>query len=457
MDASKLSNKPKYSPLGQKPKRPLSAFNLFYRFKRQMVLHAISHSNADKGVITRLVNALPGLEHHHGSTIPPLVLCTMNDMRRNSIRTALEKHLLPRDTRDRAHRTNQGAMNGAMSFLELGKLMNASWKNCDDVAKTVFNELADEGRDLYRGRLKDYNDRASSMGIIAECLASLKTKKATSSKKKKLPLKKNVIRKASPTGVEERDNGSPSNEMVGSKRGHSPSDSMVQSHGYQISDPRNAREAPPSAIDRQQFNTSVPDFRAHLDNANALMTLASTDTDTLRTVSKDCSSMSEHHPNLQHSHQPDYPDVNLRARVKELESQLTAERLRARVRELEGDLARQRSVEAQLRAQLCVFSRNHFVMGAPSAAPASVIVNHKSDAPPMQGDGLWSLVSASMIHPSVRSQERSTGMFSRMAPSGRNVPAVRRALPCPRMKPIDDVRQRDLIYDESPNKKQRCN
>jgi hypothetical protein len=74
------------------------------------------------------------------------------------IRNELADNLLPRDNRDRQHRTNESAMNGTMSFVELGKVMNASWKNCDEVAKQVFDDLADEGRHHYQTRLREYLD-----------------------------------------------------------------------------------------------------------------------------------------------------------------------------------------------------------------------------------------------------------------------------------------------------------
>ena len=157
-----------------KPKRPLSAFNLFYRFKRQIVLNAISSSLGDKDDIVRLVTCSPGLEHATPDDIAAKMaeaapkpdseegerrqtLTPLQALRNSGIRADLKNNLLPRDTRDRAHRTNSSAMNGAMSFLELGKLMNSSWKEVDAFAKEVFNDLAEEGRAHYRDRMRVYN------------------------------------------------------------------------------------------------------------------------------------------------------------------------------------------------------------------------------------------------------------------------------------------------------------
>ncbi len=51
-------------------------------------------------------------------------------------------------------------MNGTKSFVELGKVMHASWKGCDELAWSVFNDLSKEGRRHYQMRLREYLDGA---------------------------------------------------------------------------------------------------------------------------------------------------------------------------------------------------------------------------------------------------------------------------------------------------------
>ena len=146
----------------------------------------------------------------------------------------------------------------------------------------------------------------------------------------------------------------------------------------------------------------------------------------------------------------------LHARVKELEGQLANERLLAQVCELEGALAQAKNVEGQLRAQLDVFARfgrslhpmprgmtqsmnpgmagtmappsmngplhngvpHHgaahpsipgSMQGSMSPHPSNPSSMHQDGGP---GGGLWSLVNASMIHPSVQTNERAN-MLSR--------------------------------------------
>jgi hypothetical protein len=46
-------------------------------------------------------------------------------------------------------------MNWTMSFVKFGKVMNASWKGCDELAWLVFDDLAEEGRRHYQMRLRE--------------------------------------------------------------------------------------------------------------------------------------------------------------------------------------------------------------------------------------------------------------------------------------------------------------
>ncbi|KAL7537834.1 hypothetical protein ACHAXR_008107 [Thalassiosira sp. AJA248-18] len=359
-------------PLCPKPKRPLSAFNLFYRFKRQQVLDAVS-DNADKDSICRLVDAAPGLEHTPAATegVPPEALY---DLRRKNIRKELENNLMPRDTRQRAHRTNQSAMNGTMSFLELGKVMNASWKNCDDFAKSVFKELAEEGREMYRQRLNEWEAMTKS-----------------------------------------------AKKQGGSGKGPSPVPSLKETFEMFGPDPENAKVT-----------------RTAESNIG-------------RTISTDFGTSQEIQPPQGQGRPTSSEANNLIARVKELEGQLAVERLQARVRELENEVVRQRTVEGQLRAQIEVLTRNR---RSPTVAKPSGGV---------QDSGLWSLVNASMIHPSVHASGRA-GMISRIAAT-RNPPTRHHAMPHQPIEALSaqgpeqraTIRQRDPPLNDSPNKKQRCN
>lgn len=99
-----------------KPKRPLSAYNLFYRYKRIKTLDANQNGDTSKETIDRMIAAVPGLEDHHSAQI--LSEKNEKELRRNAIRTVLLNNLSPKDTSKRSHRKSHGAM----TFLEMNKV-----------------------------------------------------------------------------------------------------------------------------------------------------------------------------------------------------------------------------------------------------------------------------------------------------------------------------------------------
>ena len=186
---------PPSSSVLSKPKRPLSAFNLFYRFKRQKV---IDLDNPNKDDITRIVQTLPGLEDCYTPSPPAdATPSEVNVIRATNIRTDMQNNLCPRDTRTRRHRKNKSGMNGGVSFLELGRLMNAAWHSCDAYAKSIFNSLADEGRELYRQRMVEY--RAATPHDAEAMKAKYLPLPNTKSSKKTTAIVSPVMAEARPT------------------------------------------------------------------------------------------------------------------------------------------------------------------------------------------------------------------------------------------------------------------
>ena len=172
------------NPALTKPKRPLSSYNLFYRFKREKIIEL---GNVKRDDITKIVQASPGQEECYPPAPHDASQEEINELRKRNIRNDMESNLSPRETSTRRHRKNTSAINGGMGFLELGKLMNVTWQNCDDFAKSVFSELADEGRELYKQRLAEYNASCDVSGTSPQ-----KKKKAKGGGVKKvLPSKSN--------------------------------------------------------------------------------------------------------------------------------------------------------------------------------------------------------------------------------------------------------------------------
>ena len=162
----------------QKPKRPLSAFNLFYRYKRQHIIRLITSNpegSVDKDTIRHLFKTPPGLEYNYTLVVASVAStqAEIDALRRHHICIEL-KNLQARDLKTRAHRKS---MNCPIGFVELSKLMNSSWKDCDDVAKAVFNELSQEIREVYHRKIREYNDMCKALGLTKQKQAKKESKK----------------------------------------------------------------------------------------------------------------------------------------------------------------------------------------------------------------------------------------------------------------------------------------
>lgn len=136
-----------------KPKRALSPYNLFYRFKRAKIIEASSNANTKKAVC-EIVAALTGLEGYPTNFKSTVAPDQLDEIRRTNIRLILEQQLLAKDTTKRAHRKSS---HGFLSFVEMNSIMVDSWKKADKFTKDIFKELAEEGKKVYQQKLVEYN------------------------------------------------------------------------------------------------------------------------------------------------------------------------------------------------------------------------------------------------------------------------------------------------------------
>ena len=144
-------------PVPCKPRRPLSSYNLFYRYKRVKIIEAnlskLGKRDSTLEDIHKLVNTTPGLENY-----PESIEITPEDklyeIRRTNIRLALKDQLLSRDSKNRRHRKSSHGL--SMPFVEMNKLMLDCWKGADQSTKDIFQELANDGKQVYQDQLKEY-------------------------------------------------------------------------------------------------------------------------------------------------------------------------------------------------------------------------------------------------------------------------------------------------------------
>jgi hypothetical protein len=150
-----------------RPKRPLTPYNIFYRFKRAKIIQAISTPSrtVDKAAILKLVRAIPGLEDMSSSELNLLHPQDIFHTSRDIVRREMKDNLLPFEGK-RVHRKTHPGM---IEFIEMGRMMCAQWKLVDGPTKSIFTELAAEGKRLCRLRnsknVETATSSSSSKGI----------------------------------------------------------------------------------------------------------------------------------------------------------------------------------------------------------------------------------------------------------------------------------------------------
>lgn len=142
----------------ERPKRPLSSFNLFYRYKRALILERAG-DNPSKEDVLKILCSIAGLEDEPEPPTTrqqPPSSDEINALRRRRIREALRGKILPSMNKKR-RRHRKAANSVGIGFSEMGKLMTTCWTGLDSFGKKVFEELSEEGRHVYRVQMDEYN------------------------------------------------------------------------------------------------------------------------------------------------------------------------------------------------------------------------------------------------------------------------------------------------------------
>ncbi|KAL7491020.1 hypothetical protein ACHAWT_000491 [Skeletonema menzelii] len=142
----------------EKPKRPLSSFNLFYRYKRAVVIERVGDDPSKEDVL-KILSSIVGLEGNsalESTDQQPPFSDEINALRRSRIREALKDKILPTARKAVRRRHRKAANSMGISFTELGKLMTTYWKGVDSFGKEIFDELSGEGRQIYRDTMEEY-------------------------------------------------------------------------------------------------------------------------------------------------------------------------------------------------------------------------------------------------------------------------------------------------------------
>lgn len=234
----------------EKPKRPLSSFNLFYRYKRAVILEMTSGITTTKEDVLKILSATVGLEGDDDAVLqqssqqqPPPAGPTneINIRRRNKVRDALNGKILPQNNGRRRHRKSANSL--GISFSELGKLMTTCWKDVDPYGKDIFEELSEEGRQIYRDQMEEYNKVKPQKDIMPTA--------------KPKPTKP----KAPPSGVSQNDKKLISANMVSMQKG-------MTAHGKNIINESAAAAGFPSAFLQRHGGVGATSFPPTLNDGS---------------------------------------------------------------------------------------------------------------------------------------------------------------------------------------------
>ena len=130
---------------GKKGKRPLTPYNLFYRYKRIKIIQARSSGISNRSSILQVVQTLPGLENNPTFAVGGMLPQEKHALSRAAVRQELQDKLLPFDGK-RAHRKTPGVL----AFADMSRMMYGEWKLLNEFSKSIFIELAEEGKKLHR-------------------------------------------------------------------------------------------------------------------------------------------------------------------------------------------------------------------------------------------------------------------------------------------------------------------
>lgn len=134
------------------PKKPLSAYNLFFQYNRIKLLQSLLKPESEPAKMKPGPHSnLPGLEDIHPKS--HILAASANEIkkyRKMVIQRVIDENPFRLTTQEKR---SHGKIHGKMSFLEMSKYMGKKWKQSDETTKLIFRELSNEGKTKFNKSL----------------------------------------------------------------------------------------------------------------------------------------------------------------------------------------------------------------------------------------------------------------------------------------------------------------